>query len=125
MSPDEHAPATITATPELPTAPEQAPTARVIPFPVRRKAVPSRLGQSLQQAAVALDAAARRLDRQARDLDASRGGFELARRRLVAESERAHAIASDGARIAAAIEHGDLDALLALQRELAHLRPIR
>lgn len=127
MSPRD--PVSETASPPTPTdapvtASGPAPTATIIAFPkpvarprtARRQ--PSELAATLQRAATALDAALRRLDRYGQDLAASRGDFDQAQRQLTAETVRARTIADDGARIAAAIEGGDLDAMLALQGEL-------
>ncbi len=95
-------------------------TAIIIPFPDARarQREPNRLADMLVRAAATLSESAEQLHRQSRDLDAWRSGFDQAKEQLAAESDRARAIASDGARIAAAIERGDLAGLEALRREI-------
>lgn len=95
---------------------------KIAPRPSAPRHPPSELAATLQRAATALEAALRRLDRHGQDLAASRGDFDLAQRQLAAQTVRARSIADDGARIAAAIEGGDLDAMLALQGELERRR---
>jgi hypothetical protein len=112
MPPADSSPAT--TTPATTTVPR---TARIIAFPTPRRA-PFELATTLRRSVDALTEASRRLHDQGRDLEAARSGFDRARRQLVAESDRARAIAADGARIAAAIEGGDLEALVALRGEL-------
>jgi hypothetical protein len=98
--------------------PDGAPSADIIPFPVPFRA-PKPAAEGLRRAAAHLAEAAERLRRESDACGDWRAGFELAKARLTTESDRARAIASDGARIAAAIERGDLDALQALHEEIA------
>jgi hypothetical protein len=106
------------------TAPASAtaavPTATIIPFPTSR--APERrshpLADRLVRAAATLSESAHALRSKTGDLEIWRGGFDQAKQQLAVESDRARAIASDGARIAAAIERGDLEGLQTLRREI-------
>jgi len=100
------------------TEPSAPRTAIIIPFPDPRARAPSHFADTLVRAAATLSESAEQLHRQSRNLEAWRGGFDQAKAQLVVESDRARAIASDGARIAAAIERGDLAGLEALRREI-------